>query len=72
MNTYWYIWYETFEDGKNVGRSRYNQVYAYKFNATRRAKDLFDKETYVPITKSTITYKWLVSQECPWEEEEYE
>lgn len=67
--TYWYIWFKVFEDGKYVGAGRYHQAYAYKHNAIRRAKQMWDKDLYNPMTKTTITRMWIVSQTNPWRTE---
>ena len=72
MPNYWYIWYETFEDGKSLGYGRWHQAYAYKQNAERRAKQMWSKDLYSPITKSVISHKWIVSQTNPWPDRVYD
>lgn len=69
MPNYWYIWYEVFEDGKPVGRGRYNQAYSYKSTAVRRARQMWSEELYNPMTNTTIRRKWIVSQFNPWDKE---
>ena len=68
MTNYYYIWYEIFENGESVSRGRYHYAYHYKHNAVRRAKQMWSKDLYVPMTKSVIHRKWIVSQTCPWED----
>lgn len=64
---YWYIWYEVIEDGESIGKSRYATAYSYKQNAVRRAKQMFSKDMFNPLTGTTITRKWFISQTNPWE-----
>lgn len=71
-NDYWYIWFEVFENGKKIGSGLYNQAYSYKHNAVRRAKLMWDKPFYDPMTNSTITRKWIVSKTNPFEFERSE
>ena len=65
---YWYIWYEIFEGNRSVGKGRYTTAYKYKSNAERRAKQMWSKDLYVPITNTLIKRKWIVSQTNPWKE----
>ncbi len=69
MNTYWYIWFEVFEDGKKVGSGRYHQAYTYKKNAERRARQMWSADRYSPMTNTIISHKWIISQSNPWDEE---
>lgn len=69
---YWYIWFEVFEDGKKVGAGMYHQPYSYKGNAVRRAKQMWSKVFYNPMTGKTISRKWIVSQTNPYEFERSE
>lgn len=66
MNDYWRIWFEVYEDGKLIGAGVWQQYYKYKQNAVRRAKQMWDKDCYSPITKTTIHREWIVSQTNPW------
>ena len=72
MNIYWYIWFEIFEDGKKIGCGRWHQAYTHKSSAVRRAKQMWSKDLYNPLTGTTISHKWIVSQTNPWEESAYE
>lgn len=63
---YWRIWFEVFENGNKVGSGVYHQSYKYKKNAVRRAKQMRSNDLYNPMTNSTITRKWIVSQTNPW------
>lgn len=65
---YWYIWYEIFEDDKSVGKGRYTKAYTHKSSAVRRAKQMWSKDLYNPMTKTLIKRKWIVSQTNPWKE----
>lgn len=64
---YWFIWFEVYEDGKFLTRGRYWRHYSHKSSAEHSARRMWSKPRYNPMTKSTITYKWVVSQEEPWE-----
>lgn len=68
MIEYWYIWYETFENGKPIGRGRYHRSYRSYSGARGRAKQMWDKPLYNPLTDTTIVHRWKVSQECPWKD----
>lgn len=68
MTNYYYIWYEIYENENLVSRDRYPTAYKYKHNAVRRAKRMWSKDLYVPMTKSVIHRKWIVSQTCPWDD----
>lgn len=65
MDGYWRIWFEVFEDDKKIGAGVYHQVYAYKGNAVRRAKEMWSNDIYNPMTGTTIKRKWIVSQTNP-------
>lgn len=67
---YYYIWFKVYEDGKLIGSGRYHQAYTHKQNAERRAKQMWGEDHYSPMTKTTISRKWIVSQTNPWIEEE--
>ena len=67
MNLYWYIYYKVYEDDRLIGYGRLPQAYTYKNNAERRARQLWGKPCYNPLTKSTIKHKWIISQTDPWE-----
>lgn len=67
---YWKIWYEIFENGKMIGAGVWLQCYKHKNSAVRRAKKQFGEPRYNPITDSTYTYEWTVSQTNPWRREE--
>ena len=70
MTNYYYIWYEIYENENLVSRDRYPTAYKYKYkhNAVRRAKQMWKNDLYIPMTKSVIHRKWIVSQTCPWED----
>lgn len=68
MTNYYYIWYEIYENDILTHRDRYRTGYKYKQNARRRAKQMWKNDIYIPMTKSVIHRKWIVSQTCPWEE----
>ena len=72
MPNYWYIWYEVYEDEKKISSGRYHQAYAYKHNAERRAKQMWSKDLYNPMTKTTYKRKWIVSQTNPWPDRTYD
>jgi hypothetical protein len=65
---YWYIWYETFEDDKSLGKHKYYYAYEHKSSAERRARQMFMENTYIPMTGSIISRKWIVSQTNPWDD----
>lgn len=65
---YWYIWYEVFENGRSVGKGRYFRAYKYKSNAERRAKQMWSKDLFDPMTDTWIKRRWIVSQTNPWED----
>lgn len=66
--TYWYIWYEIFEDGKSLGKGRYTKAYKHKSSAVRRANQMWSENLYNPMTGTFIERIWIVSQSNPWEE----
>lgn len=66
MPEYWYIWYEVFEDGVKIGEGRYHRSYRSKKSAQYRAKQMWGIDLYSPITGTTFTRKWTVSETCPW------
>jgi len=68
MTNYYYIWYEIFENGESISKGQYHYAYRYKSNAVRRAKQMWSKDLYVPMTDTTIHREWIVSQTCPWED----
>lgn len=63
---YWRIWFKVFEDDKEIGSGVWHQAYKYKSNAVRRAKQMWSKDLYNPMTGTTISRKWIVSQTNPW------
>lgn len=63
---YWYIWFEVLENGKTKGKGRYPYVYKYKSSAVRRAKQMWSKRLYVPMTGTLVERLWIVSQTNPW------
>lgn len=65
---YWYIWYEVFENGRSVGKGRYFRAYKYKSNAERRARQMWSKDLFNPMTDTWIKRRWIVSQTNPWED----
>ena len=65
---YWYIWYEVFENGRSVGKGRYFRAYKYKSNAERRARQMWSKDLFNPMTDTWIKRRWVVSQTNPWED----
>lgn len=69
MTTYYYIWYEIYENEKLISRDRYPTGYKYKHNAVRRAKQMWSEDFYMPLTDSLIHREWIVSQTNPWEED---
>lgn len=66
---YWYIWYEIFEDGNRIAnsRGRYYKAYKHKSSAERRAKQMWSQDLENPMTGTTISRKWIVSQTNPWD-----
>lgn len=70
--TYWYIWYEIFEDGKKIGSGQWPTAYSYKSSAERRAKQMWSEDFFNPMTETTISRKWIVSQTNLWEYERSE
>lgn len=68
MPEYWYIWYEVYEDGKKINRGRYYRSYRAKDSAVRRAKQMWGEALYNPLTGTTHTIKWIVSETNPFEE----
>lgn len=62
---YWRIWFEVFEDDKKIGAGVWHQAYTYKKNAVRRARQMWSKDLYNPLTGTTISRKWVVSQTNP-------
>lgn len=67
---HWYIWYEIYEDGELLANSkgRYCRAYQHKSSAERRAKQMWSKDLFNPMTGTIISRKWIVSQTCPWED----
>lgn len=65
MTDLWYIWFEVFENGNKIGSGVWHRGYSYKKNAIRRAKQMWDKDLYNPMTGSIISRKWVVSQSNP-------
>lgn len=63
---YWYIWFEILENGKSLGKGLYHYAYKHKSSAVRRAKQMWSKELYIPMTGTLIERVWVVSQENPW------
>lgn len=68
MPEHWYIWYKVFENGVQIGKGRYYRSYRHKSNAERRARQMWGKPLYNPLTDTTVKYLWVISEECPWEE----
>ena len=70
MSSYWYIWYEVYEDGDPIPKSkgRYHKAYSYKHNAERRARKMWGLPFVDMMTGHLYTNKWIVSQTNPWEE----
>ena len=64
---YWRIWFEVLEDGKPRGKGVYIKAYKHKSSAVRRAKQMWGKDLYVPMTGTRIKRNWIVSQTNPWE-----
>lgn len=67
--SYWYIWYEVYENGEYVGSGRDITGYKHKSSAVRRARQRWDRKFYSPMTGTTFSYTWVVSQTNPWEKE---
>lgn len=67
---YWYIWYEVYENGKRIPntKGRYGTAYTHKSSAIRRARKMWGKDLYDPMTDSTIHREWIVSQFNPWDD----
>lgn len=63
---YWYIWFEVLENGKTQGKGQYPYAYKYKSSAVRRAKQMWSKDLYVPMTGTLVERLWIVSQTNPW------
>ena len=59
MREYWRIYYEVFEDGKEIGRGVYPRSYMHKDSAVRRANKLWSEPQYNPLTNTTITRRWF-------------
>lgn len=68
MLEYWYIWYEAFENGVLINKGKYYRSYRTRSGARKRAKQMWDKPLYNPLTDTTVAYRWQVSQDCPWED----
>ena len=66
MDDLWYIWFKVYENGRLISHGKYGYAYKYKSNATRRAKQMWSKELYIPMTDVTITREWIVSRTNPW------
>lgn len=67
MNDRWYIWYEVFEDGAKVGSGMYPRSYSSREGARKRAKQMWSEDQFNPMTGTTISYKWTVRQNKPFE-----
>ena len=65
MNT-WKIWFEVFEDGEKIGGGVWLKSYKHKSSAVRRARQRWGNDLYSPITGTTISRKWIVSQSNPY------
>jgi hypothetical protein len=63
---YWHIWFEVFEDDKQIGRGVWYYPYKHKSSAVRRAKQMWSEDLYSPITGTTIKRKWVVSKTNPY------
>lgn len=62
----WRIWFEVFHNDKKIGAGVWHQRYAYKSNAIRRARAMFDTPRISANTGKITTYNWTVSQTNPW------
>ena len=69
---YWRIWFTVYEDDKPIGAGVWHRAYAHKSSAVRRAKQMWDKDVYSPMTGTTIKRKWIVSQTNPWSANVYD
>lgn len=67
---YWRIWFEVLEDGKPRGKGVYFRSYKHKSSAVRRAKQMWGKDLYNPMTNTLIKRNWIVSQTNPWKSNE--
>ena len=67
---YWKIYFEVFSNGNKIGSGVWTQCYQHKSSAVSRAKKQFGEPRESPLTGETLTYKWIVSKNNPWEEEE--
>lgn len=70
MDDYWRIWFEIYENDRLIGAGVWHQHYKYKKNAERRAKQMWSKDLYNPVSNKIIKRKWVVSQTNPWTKEE--
>lgn len=67
MPDHWYIWYRVYENGVQIGEGKWPRSYRYKYNAKRRAKQMWGKPLYNPLTDTTIEYVWKISEVYPWD-----
>lgn len=72
MPNYYYIWFKVYEEGKLISSGRYHQAYVYKHNAERRAKQMWSKDLFNPLTGTTISRKWVISETNPWPDPVYD
>jgi hypothetical protein len=66
MIEYWYIWYRAYENGVMISEGRYHRSYRNRDGARKRAKKMWDKPVYNPLTNTTVEYQWKVGQVYPW------
>lgn len=66
MIEYWYIWYRAYSNGVLIGEGRYCRSYRTRQGARGRAKQMWGKPLYNPLTNITTEYVWKVSQVYPW------